>query len=187
MRQIKNYQELLLPYSITILNSYDDALDVIQDVITSFITKDKTKIKNPKNYLIKSTINRSISLKKKLGKTVIKPDENFYDIESSYKSPDWNLIVENDFINSNLKYLNKLDMKSTAIYILKYGFNYSHNEISELLGIDPVNSRKKLSRLNSEIKTKKTSNQKETFTKTLLKKIKKRNMEELEKFLMSLN
>src|SRR5687768_4039118 len=65
-----NYKTILFPYAYNILGSVVDAEDAIQDVIIRYTSMDKSKVDNPKNYLIKSVINQSIVMKKKKMKLV---------------------------------------------------------------------------------------------------------------------
>ncbi|MDD7886196.1 RNA polymerase sigma factor [Flavivirga sp. 57AJ16] len=179
---LKSYPDLLLPYSISILGSYDDAMDVIQDVILAFIQKDRSLIINYKNYLIKSTINKSISFKQKFNRNRFQNIEEINTLVENGDSSDFNLIKKDNFIHSpliaQLERINKVDR---AIFILKYGFDYSHKEIANLIKIDEQNSRKILSRTTQKfVKINTISNSNITFNKDLLNKISKNEMLEIE-------
>src|SRR5690606_6379439 len=71
---MEDLQKTLTTYAYNITGSLEDARDVVQDVIEKHIGMDLSHIENEKNYLIKSTINRAITLKKK--KTMNPPMEN---------------------------------------------------------------------------------------------------------------
>lgn len=58
--------------------------------------------------------------------------------------------------------LDQLTVKERAVFVLKEAFNYSHNDIAEVLSSTPENSRKLLSR--AKIKLKKPSQKNLTFT-----------------------
>ena len=59
---MENYQHVLFPYAYNILGTAEDAKDAIQDVLYNFLTAGKEGIEDPKNYLIRSVINQSITI-----------------------------------------------------------------------------------------------------------------------------
>lgn len=150
---LENYQNILFPYAYNILGSSEDAKDSVQDVISSFLQADKNDIENIKGYLIKSVINQSINIKKRRTKTVNNPvwlPEPF-----STEDTDDNINLRDIASYSMLVLLEQLNPKERAVFILKEGFAYSHEEIAEVLSGTVHNSRKLLSRAKSKINNKK--------------------------------
>ncbi len=140
-----NYRKLLT-YSYNIVGSYEDAKDLVQDVLEKYISIDKTTIQNELNFLIKSTINHSINFKNRQSKK-----ETFGEWlpePISFDNADTKLIKEQTAGYTMLVMLEKLNPKERAVFILKVGFDYQHNEIAELLDITQDNSRQLLSRAN---------------------------------------
>lgn len=143
-----NYNKLIT-FSYNIVGSYDDAKDLVQDVIEKYITVDKTRIKNESNFLIKSVINHSINFKKRQNKKEIfgewLPEPVSFDTDTK---------IIQDFTASYtmLVLLEKLNPKERAVFILKEGFDYSHIEIAEILDLSYNNCRQLHSRAKRSLK-----------------------------------
>lgn len=153
----KHYNKLLT-YAYNIVGSYEDARDVVQDVLEKYISLDKSNILNETNYLIKSTVNQAINFKNRQNKT--KVFGQWLPEPVSFDSADTKLIREETISYTMLVLFEHLTSKERAAFILKEGFNYSHLEIAELLGISTENSRKLLSRANKQLKGSKFLTQK---------------------------
>jgi RNA polymerase sigma factor (sigma-70 family) len=139
----------LLTYSYNIVGSYDDAKDLVHDVLEKYIEIDKSHIQNESNFLIKSTINHSINFKNRQSRKV-----NFgvwLPQPVSTENPDSKIIKEQTANYSLLVLMEYLNPKERAVFILKEGFDYSHEEIADLLDITIENSRKLLSRARKQL------------------------------------
>lgn len=140
----QNYQNRLFPYAYNILGSSDDAMDAIQDVIAKFLLTPDKNIENENAYLIKSVINQSINIKKRnkknLGNSMWLPEP------VSTEKADSNIERKEIISYSMLLLLEKLNPKERAVFILKEAFDYSHQEIADVLSFSIENSRKLLSR-----------------------------------------
>lgn len=145
---IKNYQRMLFPYAYNVLGAVEDAKDVIQDVIIRYAKNTSEAINNPKNYLIKSVINQAIQLKQKQNKTV--PADVWL---PEPVITDEDLQHQEIFNFSLLARMEQLNPKERAVFILKEGFGYSHEEIGEMLSLTTENSRKILSRAKERLKS----------------------------------
>ena len=149
---MENYQNILFPYAYNILGSSEDAKDTVQDVISSFLQAKKKDIENIKAYLIKSVINQSINIKKRKRKMVNHPawlPEPF-----ATEEPDDDINLRDIASYSMLVLLEQLNPKERAVFILKEGFAYSHEEIAEVLSGTVESSRKLLSRAKGKINNK---------------------------------
>src|SRR5690606_22073183 len=144
-----NYRKLLT-YAYNIVGSYEDAKDLVQDVIEKFITLDKSNIRDESNFLIKSTINHSINFKNRHSKKEVFGE--WLPEPVSFDNAETKLIKEQTAGYTMLVLLENLNPKETAVFILKEGFSYSHSEISELLDISQDNSRQLLSRAGKQLK-----------------------------------
>lgn len=144
----ENYSRLLT-YAYNITGSYEDSQDLVQDVIEKYISLDKSEIRNETNFLIKSTINRAINFKNRHNKKMVYgewlPEPLSFDNEEN------KLIREQTARYTLLVLLEKLNARERAVYILKQAFDYSHQEISEVLDISVENSRKLLSRAGKQL------------------------------------
>lgn len=146
----KNHRRLLT-YAYNIVGSYEDAKDLVQDVMEKYITLDKSNIRDETNFLIKSTINHAINFKNRQ-----KRKEGFGEWlpePISFDNADTKLIKEQTAGYAMLVLLENLNPKERAIFILKEGFAYSHSEIAALLDISQDNSRQLLSRAIRSLKS----------------------------------
>src|SRR5690606_14213589 len=144
-----NYRKLLT-YAYNIVGSYEDAKDLVQDVIEKFITLDKSNIRDESNFLIKSTINHSINFKNRHSKKEVFGE--WLPEPVSFVNAETKLIKEQTAGYTMLVLLENLNPKERAVFILKEGFSYSHSEIAELLEISQDNSRQLLSRASKQLK-----------------------------------
>lgn len=144
-----NYRKLLT-YAYNIVGSYEDAKDLVQDVIEKFITLDKSNIRDEANFLIKSTINHSINFKNRHSKKEVFGE--WLPEPVSFENAETKLIKEQTVGYTMLVLLENLNPKERAVFILKEGFSYSHSEIAELLNISQDNSRQLLSRAGKQLK-----------------------------------
>lgn len=180
---MENYQSKLFPYAYNILGSVEDAKDAVQDIIVNHLSS-KRQIENEIGYLIRAVINQSINLKKKrdrvlLGKTWL--PEPF-----TTESADSNINREEIISYSMLVLLEKLTAKERATFILKEAFDYSHNEIADLMDFTTENSRKLLSRAKSKLALSENKiNSTPSFDiEHYVRTIKTGNVKELEKLLV---
>ncbi|MDJ1499516.1 sigma-70 family RNA polymerase sigma factor [Xanthocytophaga agilis] len=146
---MKDYRNLLFPYAYNILGSWEDAKDIVQDVLSSYLTTPHEGIQNEKGYLIRCVINTSINVKNKKKKLV--RESNSLPEPIATERADTNINLSDIVSYSLLILLEQLNPKERAVFILKEGFNYSHEEIADLLSSTVENSRKLLSRAKSKI------------------------------------
>ncbi len=180
-----NYTSLLFPYAYNILGSAEDAKDTVQDVLTNHFAQAREGIENEKAYLIKSVINHAINVKTRR-KPTVQPDIWLPEPVAT-ESADANLHLKDILSYSLLVLLEKLNPKERAVFILKESFDYTHEEIAEILGMAEENSRQLLSRAKSKLfkpGPSKEINLRDQRTNTLLQNfidaIRDRNLEKLE-------
>jgi RNA polymerase sigma factor (sigma-70 family) len=140
----QNYQNKLFPYAYNILGSSDDAMDAIQDVVAKFLLNPDKNIENKNAYLIRSVINQSINIKKRNQKNI--GNSMWLPEPVSTEKADSNIERKEIISYSMLLLLEKLNPKERAVFILKEAFDYSHQEIADVLSFSIENSRKLLSR-----------------------------------------
>lgn len=146
---MKDYHTILFPYAYNILGSSDDAKDAVQDVVSNFIAAPREGIENVKGYLIKSVINQSINLKNKRKK--LRHGEVWLPEPVATEEADTNINLRDIVSYSLLVLLEQLNPKERAVFILKEGFGYSHEEIAEVLSSTVESSRKLLSRAKAKL------------------------------------
>ncbi len=152
---MEQHYNKLLTYAYNIVGSYEDARDLVQDVLEKYLSLDKSAIRHESNFLIKSTINHAINFKSRQSKQEVFGE--WLPEPVSFENGETKLINEETFNYTMLVLLEYLNPKERAAFILKEGFNYSHAEIAELLEISIENSRQLLSRANKQLKASKHS------------------------------
>jgi RNA polymerase sigma factor (sigma-70 family) len=139
----------LLTYSYNILGSFEDAKDVVQDVMEKYIHLDKTRIENEVHYLTRMVINHSINFKNKFSKQaaygVWLPEP------VSTETAETHLIREQVAHYTLLVLMETLNAKERAVYMLREAFNYSHEEIAVALDITADSARQLYSRAKKSL------------------------------------
>src|SRR5579859_2057720 len=149
--ELAAYHDILFPYAYNILGSAEDARDAIQDVLSAWLTLDKTGIADERNYLIRSVINRAINLKKRNARMAGRPEGWLPEPIATDDGADRNLYLKDILSYSLLVLLEKLNATERAVFILKESLDYSHQEIAEVLSITEEHSRKLLSRAKTRL------------------------------------
>ena len=145
------YQKILFPYAYNILGSVEDAKDAVQEVLTNQLAAEKEGIVNEKNYLIRSVINLAITTKNR-NKRIARPSEVWLpEPVATDDAADRNLYLKDILSYSLLVLMEKLNATERAVFILKESFDYSHQEIAEVLSITEDHSRKLLSRSKTKL------------------------------------
>lgn len=168
---MENYQHVLFPYAYNILGTAEDAKDAIQDVLYKFLSAGKEGIEDPKNYLIRSVINQSITIKNKRKKLQL--GDMWLPEPVDTEEADTNIKLNEIVSYSLLILLEQLNAKERAVFILKEAFAYSHEEIADTLSIAVEGSRKLLSRAKQKIDqahTPATTPKSESITPAILEK-----------------
>jgi RNA polymerase sigma factor (sigma-70 family) len=142
---------MLTSYAYNILGSYEDAKDVVQDVMLEMINRSGTSIQNEKAYLTRSVINRAINARNKLQKMQSGYPGNWLPEPVATETSDAEVNQKDILSYSLMVLLEKLDAKQRAVFILKEAFSYEHEEIAEVLDISVENSRKILSRAKAAL------------------------------------
>jgi RNA polymerase sigma-70 factor (ECF subfamily) len=145
-------QQLLTSYAYNILGSYEDAKDVVQDVLLERLNRNGDQIENEKAYLTRSAINRAINAKNRQKKMLSGYPGNWLPEPVATESADHHLHQKDILSYSLMVLLEKLDARQRAVFILKEAFDYDHEEIAQVLDISVENSRKILSRAKKELK-----------------------------------
>ncbi|MCL6275626.1 sigma-70 family RNA polymerase sigma factor [Muricauda sp. 2012CJ35-5] len=185
---MEDYQKQLFPYAYNILGSTEDAKDAVQEIVVKYHLKSKKSIENETGYLIRSVINESINLKKKLQRSYADsmwlPEPVFTD--SNYDGLDSSEIIS----YSMLVLLEKLSSKERAVFMLREAFDYSHQEIAAVLNLTLQNSRKLLSRAKLKLegyqshrKAISTTNASKEFLQGYIRSIREGDVQSLEKLL----
>lgn len=147
---MEHLHKKLLTYAYNITGCYEDAKDMVQDTLEKYIAIDKTGIGNESNYLVKAVINTAINFKnrqkRQKGYGIWLPEP------IATEHADTRLLREQTAGYSLLVLMERLNARERAVFILKEGLDYKHEEIAELLDISPENSRQLLTRSRKALK-----------------------------------
>jgi RNA polymerase sigma factor (sigma-70 family) len=146
-----DYQKILFPYAYNILGTVEDARDVVQDVMSKHLTSDKNNIADEQNYLIRSVINHAINVQNRNKRVISDTRVWLPEPVATDDSADRNLHLKEILSYSLMVLLEKLNATERAVFILKESFDYSHQEICEVLDITEEHSRKLLSRAKTKL------------------------------------
>jgi RNA polymerase sigma factor (sigma-70 family) len=152
-----DYQKILFPYSYNILGSVEDARDAVQEVISNFVSAERKGIENVKGYLIKGVVNQSINIKTR--RREVRSENVWLPEPFATEEADTNINLRDIASYSLMVLLEQLNPKERAVFILKESFDYTHQEIAEVIASTEEHSRKLLSRAKEklrELKLKKT-------------------------------
>ena len=136
------YYPKLFRIATKMLKTSEDAKDVVQDVFTAyyFAMNNEKVIRDTKNWLVRSTINKGIDYKRKTARTITMesplPDTN--------ESP-------HDEVSDILNAVEHLNEKEQTLVVL-YSEGYSYKEIAEITGRNYHSIGKTLSRILDKIK-----------------------------------
>ena len=138
----QSYYPKLFRIATKMLRASEDAKDVVQDVFTAyyFAMNNEKVIRDTKNWLVRSTINKGIDYKRKMARTITMenplPDIN----ESPHDE-------SSDILNA----VDLLSEKEQTLVVL-YSEGYSYKEIAEITGRNYYSIGKTLSRILDKIK-----------------------------------
>jgi RNA polymerase sigma-70 factor (ECF subfamily) len=138
----QSYYPKLFRIAAKMLKATEDAKDVVQDVFAAyyFTMNNEKVIRDTKNWLVRSTINKGIDYKRKMARIVTMesplPDTN--------ESP---LDEASDILNA----IDHLSEKEQTLVVL-YSEGYSYKEIAEITGRNCHSIGKTLSRILDKIK-----------------------------------
>ncbi len=148
---MKDYSSILFPYAYNILGSAEDARDAVQDILYKWFSGKIKDIENEKAYLIKAVINQAINLKEK--KKKIRYGDGWLPEPIATEESDRAIQLNDIASYSLLILLEKLNPKERAVFILKEGFDYAHEEIADVLSSTAENSRQLLRRARRKLDT----------------------------------
>jgi RNA polymerase sigma-70 factor (ECF subfamily) len=151
---VYDFQPILFSVAYNMLGDRAEAEDVVHDVFLKWHQANQSHVENVKSYLVKSTVNSALNYlhsahKKRLTYPNIwlpepMPDT---DVASGY-SADQRTILTYELMVA-LKELKPLEV---AVFVLKEAFDYTHDEIAEMLGTTVEHSRQLLKRAKAKVR-----------------------------------
>lgn len=145
------------PYLFTIaynmLGDIQQAEDVVQDILEKWLNLNPAEIVQPKAYLTRMTINKSIDVLHKL-----KVERETYK-GLWMPEPFLSEIAEEETLDYGILFLlEKLNERERAVFVLKEGFNLPYEEIAEMLQLNQGQCRQLLHRAKEKVHSPKKSN-----------------------------
>ena len=137
-----SYYPKLFRIATKMLKASEDAKDVVQDVFTAyyFAMNNEKVIRDTKNWLVRSTINKGIDYKRKTARTITMESP----LTDTNESP-------HDEASDILNAIDLLSEKEQTLVVL-YSEGYSYKEIAEITGRNYHSIGKTLSRIMDKIK-----------------------------------
>ena len=138
----RDYYPKLFRIAAKMLQDPEGANDVIQDVFTAyyFAMSNEKVIRDTKNWLVRSTINKGIDYKRKTARTVTME-------KPICETGEQTLNEASDILNA----ITHLNEKEQTLVVL-YSEGYSYKEIAEMTGRNLPSIGKTLSRIMEKIK-----------------------------------
>jgi RNA polymerase sigma factor (sigma-70 family) len=146
IEEIEALQPHLRACAYNIIGSYEDARDIVQDVLLKQWQQSDKQPDNPRAYLIRMVVNHAINFKKRQQRLVHEYTGPWLPEPVATEQTDQSIQQEEILHYSLLVLMEYLKPKERAVLILKEAFHYSHEEIAALLDMTPAHSRKLLSR-----------------------------------------
>ena len=138
----RDYYPKLFRIAAKMLQDPEGAKDVVQDVFTAyyFAMSNEKVIRDTKNWLVRSTINKGIDYKRKTARTVTME-------KPICETGEQTLDEASDILNA----ITHLNEKEQTLVVL-YSEGYSYKEIAEMTGRNLPSIGKTLSRIMEKIK-----------------------------------
>ena len=138
----QSYYPKLFRIAFKMLKATEDAKDVVQDVFTAyyFAMNNEKVIRDTKNWLVRSTINKGIDYKRKMARTIT--------MENPLPDTNENPHDETSDILNAIDHLNEKEQT----FIVLYSEGYSYKEIAEMTGRNLPSIGKTLSRILDKLK-----------------------------------
>ncbi len=154
---ISYFKKRLFPYAYNIIGDSLAAEDLVHEVLNRYFIETPSHVQKPESYLTRAVINNAINhknlLKNKLETypghwlpTPVLTEDVIYEKADQEEILNYSLLV----------LLEKLNPRERAVFILKETYEYTHEEIAEILDIKVEHSRQLLKRSKEKLGRKTT-------------------------------
>lgn len=147
---ILEYQNLLFSIAYQMTGEVATSEDVVQEVWASWIEKTTETVANPKAYLTRSVVNRSLNYlteakrQRESYRGTWLPEPLVYDVHEQTEA-------QLDLSYSFMLLLEKLTPTERAVFILKESFEVDYQELAEMLASNETNCRQLYHRAREKI------------------------------------
>lgn len=150
---LRKLQQQLFSVVYKMIGEVAASEDIVQDTLTTFLTKQQQKalhhVQDLQKYLIKTATHKSINYLKKIKKQ----RENYYGVwlPEPVFHPTQQIDAQIDLDYGLTFLLGHFTPKERAVFILKHAFDLTFKEIGELLELKEATCRKIFQRLNNKL------------------------------------
>ncbi|WP_299742258.1 RNA polymerase sigma-70 factor [Rossellomorea sp. y25] len=143
----QTYQPLLFSLAYRMLGSVMDSEDIVQEAFITFNQlPNRDQIENKKAYLCKIVTNRCLDLIRSSAKkreVYVGPwlPEPLLEVENSTNDPSQAFLQQESLSTAYLLLLQQLNAIERAVFLLREVFQYSYDDIAEILGKSNANCR----------------------------------------------
>lgn len=149
-----NYNKLIFSVAYNMTGDYETTKDVVQDINLKFLESPiSNKVTDTRNYVIRTTINHCLNLKKKekrlqyLGIWLPEPIA-----DDGEQAIDQYNFERSNLLSYELAYLMELlSPTERAVFVLREAFDFEHKEIAESLNISADNTRQLYKRAKEKV------------------------------------
>jgi RNA polymerase sigma-70 factor (ECF subfamily) len=154
------YHPLMRSIALRIVDTLEDAEDIVQDTFEKWLKKDHSQIKNHKAYLLQSVSNNALqylqSFKRQVDKNAVEAEDHLLpekvtDLSLSH------LDVEEQIHHAWAVIHHKLEPLERAIFVMKEFFNVEYEELQLIFDKKKDHCRKLFSRAKAKISEETTS------------------------------
>lgn len=149
------FKNRLFPYAYNIIGDSLAAEDLVHDVLNKYFIETPSHVRQPESYLTRSVINNAINYKNLLKNKLETYPGHWLPTPVLTEDVIYEKADQEEILNySLLVLLEKLNPRERAVFILKETYEYSHEEIAEILGIKMEHSRQLLKRSKEKLNRK---------------------------------
>lgn len=145
-----DFRSLLFPIAYNMLSDSEDAEDLVQETLLTWLSMNPSGIENPRGYLIKTLINKCLNfIRRRNREQSLNSDVPLRQSSGMILS---GIVGDSHHISLGLlALLEKLSPQERGVFMLKEVFDYSHKEIAEILGITEAYCRQILRRARKHL------------------------------------
>lgn len=145
--RFQEHKDKLFALAYKMTKSAADAEDILQDIFLAFSTQTASGIRNPEAYLVKSVVNRCLSLLEKR-KRLVYPGP---DLPEPLFQERFQHMHRQDVSYALVLLLQQLNPVERAVFLLRESLDYAYPEIAEVLAIEEENCRQLLHRARKKV------------------------------------
>lgn len=149
-----SFDKLIFSVAYNMTGDYETTKDVVQDISLKFLESPMPEtIADERNYVIRTTVNHCLNLKKREQRLQYKGLWLPEPIMSGWENTgNHSIFEEQNLLSYELTFLmEQLSPTERAVFILREAFDFNHKEIAEAINISTENARQLLSRAKKKV------------------------------------